>query len=75
ETLQNFFGTDKVAFSTFSTLSGTTRSFERFSHAIKEIIDARVWAGIHFRTADVQGHVIGKKIAHWLHKHYFQLTN
>ncbi len=75
ETLQNFFGTDKVAFSTFSTFSGTTRSFERFSHAIKEIIDARVWAGIHFRTADVQGHVIGKKIAHWLDKHYFQSTD
>ena len=38
----------------------------------KEIIDARVWGGIHFRTADVQGAVIGKKVAHWLRKHYFQ---
>ena len=44
----------------------TTRSFDRFSDALKENIDARVWAGIHFRTADVQGAVLGKKVAHYL---------
>jgi PAP2 superfamily len=71
-TLRDFFDTDRVAFSTFSPFSGTTRSFERFSEAIKEIIDARVWAGIHFRTADVQGAVMGKKISHYLEGHYFQ---
>ena len=46
--------------------------FDRFSHALKEIIDARVWGGIHFRTADEQGAVIGKKVAHWMDKHYFR---
>ena len=71
ETLKDFFGTDKVSFSAMSGLSGTTRGFDRFSEAIKEIIDARVWGGIHFRTADVQGHVIGRKVAHWLDRHYF----
>jgi PAP2 superfamily len=71
-TLQNFFGTDKIAFSAFSNKSGTTRTFGRFSHALKEIIDARVWGGIHFRTADTQGAVLGKKVAHYLDKHYFQ---
>jgi len=48
------------------------RTYTRFSETIKEIIDARVYAGIHFRTADVQGAVIGKKVAHWEEKHYFQ---
>lgn len=72
KTLQRFFGTDKIAFSAFSNNSQTTRSFDRFSEAIKEIIDARVWSGIHFRTADVQGSVIGMKVSHWLVKHYFQ---
>jgi hypothetical protein len=28
--------------------------------------------GIHFRTADVQGAVLGKKVAHLELKHYFQ---
>jgi hypothetical protein len=48
------------------------RDFDRFSDVLKEIIDARVWGGIHFRTADVQGAVIGQKVAHYLEKHYFQ---
>jgi hypothetical protein len=71
-TLQNFFGTDRVAFSAFSNKSCTTRSFDRFSDMLKEVIDARVWGGIHFRTADTQGAVLGKKVAHHLKKHYFQ---
>jgi len=68
-TLQDFFGTDKLGFSAFSSNSGTTRSFERLSHALKEIVDARVWGGIHFRTADMQGTVLGKKVAHYALKH------
>jgi PAP2 superfamily len=71
-TLQNFFGTDKIAVTAFSNKSCTTRSFDRFSDILSEVIDARVWAGIHFRTADVQGSVLGKKVAHYLEKHYFQ---
>jgi hypothetical protein len=70
-TLQAFFGTDKIAFSAFSNNSGTTRHFARFSGALKEVLDARVWAGIHFRTADVQGSVIGRKVSHYLVKHFF----
>src|SRR5437899_5869962 len=71
-TLQNFFGTDKIAVTAFSNKSCTTRSFERFSDVLSEVIDARVWSGIHFRTADTQGAVLGHKVAHYLRKHYFQ---
>jgi hypothetical protein len=71
-TAQRFFGTDKVAFSAFSNRTRTTRSFDRFSEALKEIIDARVWSGIHFRAADVQGAVLGRKVAHWLGTHHLQ---
>jgi hypothetical protein len=72
QTLQNFFGTDKIAVSAFSNKSCTTRSFARFSDIQSEVIDARVWAGIHFRTADMQGAVLGNKVAHYMTKHYFQ---
>jgi hypothetical protein len=72
-TLQNFFGTDKLPFDVQSPrYPGYSRHFDRFSDALKEIIDARVWGGIHFRTADNQGAVLGKKVAHYLRKHYFQ---
>jgi hypothetical protein len=82
--LKAFFGTDKIAFTAVSnkcpgppSTTGTCppRSFDRVSEALKEIIDARVWSGIHFRTADVQGAVLGKEVAHWLDKHYFQPVN
>jgi hypothetical protein len=72
ETLQLFFGADKVSFSTSSSFSNSTRSFDRFSTAMREVLDARVWGGIHFRTADAQGHVIGRKVSHELAKNYFQ---
>ena len=80
DTFADFFGTDKVEITVVSgrSLDGVPippRHFDRFSQALKEIIDARVWGGIHFRTADVQGSVIGKKVAHWLEKHYFQPVN
>jgi hypothetical protein len=71
-TLQNFFGTDKIAFSAFSNKSCTTRSYGRFSKALTEVINARVWAGIHFRAADVQGAGLGRKVAHYLKNHYFR---
>ena len=71
-TFREFFGTDKVAFDIRSGRFPTQpRHFERFSLAMKEVVNARVWGGIHFRTADVQGAVMGKKVAFWLQKHYF----
>ena len=42
------------------------------SQAIDEIVDARVWSGIHFRTADEQGERIGKRVARYREEHYFQ---
>ena len=71
-TFREVFGTDKVGFDLFSTRFPTQpRHFDRFSLALKEVVNARVWGGIHFRTADVQGATIGKKVGFWLQKHYF----
>lgn len=74
---QYFFGTDRVSFDVVGgrTLNGVTippRHFERFSDAAEEIVGARIWGGIHFRNADVQGVEIGRKVARWLRMHYFQ---
>lgn len=75
-TMEEFFGTDKIEFDIVSTrFPGTpaqTRHFDRFSEALKEVIEARVWGGIHFRTADTQGAVLGKKVAKWERKHFFK---
>ncbi len=76
-TMAHFFGTDKVEITVVSgrSLNGVPiapRKFKRFSDAIDEVIEARIWGGIHFRRADVQGTVIGKKVARYLRKHYFR---
>jgi hypothetical protein len=70
--LQNFFGTDRMEFSAPSPSSGTTRSFTRFSQALQEVIDSRVWGGIHWRTADEVGARMGKRIARWERSRYFR---
>ena len=70
---RDFFGTDRIAFDIHSgRFPNVPRHFERFSDALQEIIDARVWGGIHFRNADEQGARIGKEVARWMDRHYFE---
>ena len=69
-TLQEFLGTDRVAFGT-TTPSGVTRGYTRLSQAIEDIVDARVWSGIHFRTADNQAARLGRRVARWRSDHGF----
>lgn len=44
-------------------LVGLTRSWTSFSQMAKEVEDARVWGGIHYRTADEHGTRMGRKVA------------
>jgi hypothetical protein len=71
--LRSFFGTDKITFGvTSSQFGGETRFFHRFSRPLKEIIKARIWAGLHFRTADVQAVRLGRNVADYMLDNYFQ---
>ena len=75
--LADFFGRDKVEFDIVSgrSLDGVPipkRHFERFSDALQEVVEARIWGGIHFRTADEQGAKMGKQIAQWIKTRYFE---
>jgi hypothetical protein len=69
-----FFRTDRIAFTGHSRDTNTTRSYASFSGALKEIIDARVWAGIHFRTADEQGAIEGAKLGAYVWLTHFRRT-
>lgn len=64
--LTAFYGRDDLAFSAYSADSGTTRSFTGFSQALAEVVEARIWGGVHFRAADVQGVRIGTGVAHYV---------
>ena len=74
EVLARFFGTDDIAFTTTSgaPFAGITRSFTSLSQAAQENVDARIYAGIHFRTACQDGLQVGQKIGRFIFKHYLQ---
>jgi hypothetical protein len=74
-TAKAFFGRNRMEFSVERIVPGVpnvTRDYGQFTALVKDTIDARVYLGIHFRAADVQGAALGQDVAHWLDKHYFQ---
>jgi hypothetical protein len=61
--LRGFFGNDEVDVSvTAPGPFGITRTYHKFSELTEEVDNARVWGGIHFRSADADGSEIGRKI-------------
>jgi hypothetical protein len=49
-----------------------TRTFTSFSQALDEIVEARIWAGLHFRNADVQAVQLGTNVANFAAANYFE---
>ena len=71
DTMQHFYGRDRATFSG-TTLGNVTRTFTGFSQVCADIVDARVWSGIHFRFGDEQAAKIGRRVAHWGNRHAFR---
>jgi hypothetical protein len=72
EILRYFFNTKNVTITLTSTVTGTSRTFHNTNDLVKEIIEARIYGGIHYRNSCVQGKIIGKKVADWVTKYFFQ---
>jgi hypothetical protein len=60
---------ENTAFSLTSEIRPGTRSFASFSDAIAEIVDARVFGGIHFRTSCLRGNMLGRAVADYVSRH------
>jgi hypothetical protein len=70
--LANSFG-EKTHFSVESDLMpGVVRSFKSFSTALEEVKNARIFAGIHFRSATDDGQSIGASVADYVLEHTAQ---
>jgi hypothetical protein len=76
--LASFFGTDEMTFYATSsrfpidpTQPRERRYFSRFSDLTNEILEARIWAGIHFRNADVQAANLGREVERYVNTQYF----
>jgi hypothetical protein len=51
----------------------TTEHFDNTQQLRDEIVNARVWAGLHWRNSVVAGETLGDSVAGWSLSHYFGL--
>jgi hypothetical protein len=72
EALESFFGTGHLRFSVDSLVTGETRDYKRFKEAVDEVNNARVWGGFHFRYSQDEGTTLGRKIARFVVRNFFQ---
>jgi hypothetical protein len=72
--LDAFFGTDKIPSTLDSRVTGTTREYDRLHDVVKDVDWARVLVGFHFRSSDLQGSSLGRKVGRYVADHYFQLV-
>ena len=50
-------------------MTNLTRQWQAFSEAVGEVVDARVYSGFHFRTADEVGVTLGRQVARFVTTH------
>jgi hypothetical protein len=74
ETLHRFYGTDRLALTLTSTKAvlHPTHQFNSLHSMLVETENARVYGGIHFRTATLDGVTLGRRTARWISRHYFR---
>jgi hypothetical protein len=72
--VERFFGTDHITFvmrsnSAVVPLTERDKVYERLSEVTQDVIDVRVYQGIHFRFADEVAYRQGKRSADWAFSH------
>ena len=71
-----FFGTNEMTFDVTTTNTGPTvadtRTYHKFSQVRDDVVDARVYEGIHFRFADTAARKQGERIAQWAYDRLFR---
>jgi len=64
--LASFFGEKRHFTMNNDLLIGVTRSYRSFTQALDEVKNARIFAGIHFRSACDDGQTTGDEVANWV---------
>ncbi len=73
--IARFLGTPTIDFTVPSLTGLGDRHFRRAKDLEYEVSNARIWGGIHFRSAVEDGVEIGKKTAHHVLAHHFKRSN
>ena len=72
EVLEGLFGPGRFRFSMDSLVTGDTRHYKRFRDVVVEVNNARVWAGFHFRYSQEDGTRLGRRVARFVTRNFFQ---
>jgi hypothetical protein len=73
--LEELFGPGHLHLTLISTaVPGATRRYDDGAALRADVVNARVWLGIHFRFADIGARTLGTALAGWTLRHYFQPT-
>jgi hypothetical protein len=75
QVLKDFFQGDTFTFTVTSLQPGTTQptiTYERFTDALEDVIDSRIYIGYHFRFSNEVGARLGRNTARHLLKNHFR---
>jgi hypothetical protein len=74
-----FFGSDSAEFDLASPGTGpgteSTRHYSHFTDVVRDMIEARIYGGLHFRRADVNGAALGQSVADFVDRNFFNCRN
>ena len=73
--LAEYFGTDRVPLAVDSTVTGTTRYFNRLRDVRAEVTVARIYGGLHFRKSMEDGEQLGQRTTRYVLRHNFEETH
>lgn len=74
DALAYFFGTDNVSITFTSAVTHTTHTFSSLQEVVREVDNARVYGGMHYRHSVLQGNVLGRMVAAYDCMNNFQPT-
>jgi hypothetical protein len=80
ETVAAFFGRSKLNWTIVTSKSAvpqlvqTERTYDNMNALLREVIDARVWAGLHWRNSMIHGAQVGRRVAAHVTSQFFRPT-
>ena len=72
EVFSEFLGTQRIELAVTSTVVPTTRHFEWARDLREEIVEARLWGGLHYRFSSIAGLALGRQVARYDLDHAFE---
>ena len=72
QALADVFHTQHLDLTLTSTAVPDVRHYDSGAALRQDVVNARIWLGIHFRTADTVSRDLGIRLADWALGHYFQ---